>query len=79
MKCEILLFYVLRIHIHIHIHMHTPVLSDVDECAVHDNGGCDSKRTCTNLAGSMQCEDCPSPSWANDGAKGCKGWCWLVN
>jgi len=44
--------------------------ADVNECLTN-NGGCDSKRTCTNTDGSMKCEDCPA-GYANDGAKGCK-------
>merc|ERR1719482_850054 len=36
-----------------------------------DNGGCDSKRPCTNMNGSVKCEDCPA-GYANDGATGCK-------
>ena len=48
--------------------------SDVDECAAN-NGGCDSKRTCTNTAGGRVCGDCPS-GWINDGETGCiKGLC----
>ena len=58
---------------HAHEHSHKPVHLDVDECA-KDNGACDSKRTCTNTAGSFKCEDCPA-GYANDGAKGCKGLC----
>ena len=56
---------------HTHKHLHKPVHSDVDECA-KDNGGCDSKRKCTNSAGSFNCEDCDA-GYVNDGAKGCKG------
>jgi len=37
-----------------------------------NNGGCDSKRTCTEVNGAAKCEDCPA-GYANDGAKGCKG------
>ena len=47
--------------------------SDVNECATN-NGGCDSKRACTNTVGSMSCGDCPA-GYTNDGAKGCKGSC----
>jgi len=36
-----------------------------------DNGGCHSKRACTNNAGSAKCGDCPA-GFTNDGAKGCK-------
>ena len=39
-------------------------------CATN-NGGCHSKRTCTNNAGSAKCGDCPD-GLTNDGAKGCK-------
>merc|ERR1719183_3281891 len=39
-------------------------------CATN-NGGCHSKRTCTNNAGSAKCGDC-SAGYTNDGAKGCK-------
>ena len=57
----------------------TPVFVDVDECTKENNrGGCDSKRECTNMAGSVKCGDCAS-GWANDGEKGCKGSCLLVN
>merc|ERR1719460_3118723 len=41
-----------------------------NKCA-HDNGGCDSRRPCTNSNGSVKCEDCPA-GYANDGATGCK-------
>ena len=57
-------------------HTHKPVHLDVDECA-KDNGACDSKRTCTNTAGSSKCEDCAA-GYTNDGAKGCKGVCVCV-
>ena len=51
---------------------HTNLLhSDVNEC-LKTNGGCHSKRKCTNTVGSMSCGDCPS-GYDNDGAKGCKG------
>jgi len=36
-----------------------------------NNGGCDSKRPCTETGGSVKCEDCPA-GYANDGATGCK-------
>ena len=55
----------------------TLVSLDINECAT-SNGGCDSKRTCTNTAGSMKCENCPS-GWANNGAKLCKGLPQLVD
>merc|ERR1719271_1462723 len=50
------------------------ICEDVDECKTN-NGGCHSKRTCTNTAGSITCGDCPA-GYVNDGAKGCKkgGW-----
>ena len=48
-----------------------PMLLDVDECA-KQNGGCDSKRNCTNTLGGMTCGECPA-GWANEGDKGCKG------
>jgi hypothetical protein len=41
-----------------------------DPCATN-NGGCHSKRACTNNAGSAKCGDCPA-GYTNDGAKGCK-------
>ena len=44
---------------------------DVNECA-KNNGDCDSKRKCTNTAGSRTCGDCPA-GWDNDGETGCKG------
>ena len=49
----------------------TPAWLDIDECKTK-NGGCHSKRTCTNTPGSMKCEPCKS-GLVNDGAKGCKG------
>ena len=61
-----------RTNTHTHIHSHEPVHLDVDECA-KNNGGCDSKRKCTNTVGSMKCDDCPA-GYTNDGAKGCKGF-----
>ena len=48
-----------HINIHTNKHSHKPVHLDVDECE-SNNGGCDSKRKCTNTAGSMKCEDCPA-------------------
>ena len=53
-------------------HSHKPVCSDVNEC-LSNNGGCDSKRKCTNTVGSMSCGDCPS-GYENFGAKDCKGF-----
>ena len=53
-----------------HSYPHKPVQLDANECA-SNNGGCDSKRKCTNTVGSFKCEDCPA-GYANDGAKGCK-------
>ena len=53
------------------------ILSDVDECLT-DNGGCDSKRTCTNTPGGRTCGDCPS-GWMDDGDTLCKGLCWLLD
>ena len=47
------------------------MLLDVDECA-KQNGGCDSKRNCTNTLGGMTCGECPA-GWANEGDTGCKG------
>ena len=41
------------------------------EC-LNNNGGCDSKRTCTNTKGGRTCGDCPS-GYANDGDTDCKG------
>ena len=65
---------------HTHTHTHVCVCVcvcvclDVNECA-KNNGGCDSKRKCTNSVGSMKCGNCPA-GWTNDGAKACKGlWC----
>ena len=52
------------------IHTHADVL-DVNEC-LKNNGGCDSKRKCTNTAGSRTCGNCPA-GFFNDGATGCKG------
>ena len=45
--------------------------ADVDECSVN-NGGCDSKRKCTNTDGGFSCGDCPN-GWNNLGAKNCQG------
>merc|ERR1719460_234094 len=46
-------------------------ISCVDPCKTN-NGGCDSKRKCTNAGkGVATCGDCPAPQ-INDGAKGCK-------
>ena len=59
-----------------HAYINTLTHLDVNECAAN-NGGCDSKRTCTNTVGSMSCGDCPA-GYANDGAKGCKGVCVCV-
>ena len=47
--------------------------SDVNEC-LDNNGGCDSKRSCTNTAGGRTCGDCPS-GYENDGDTGCTGMC----
>ena len=35
-----------------------------------NNGGCDSKRTCTKTSGGRTCGNCPS-GWTNDGDTGC--------
>ena len=56
---------------HIHAYSHKPVHADVNEC-LNNNGGCHSKRKCTNTDGSMSCGDC-SAGYTNDRAKGCKG------
>ena len=49
----------------------------LDPCKTN-NGGCDSKRKCTNAGkGVATCGDCPAPQ-INDGAKGCKGLCLCV-
>ena len=56
---------------------HFLVCPDVDECKDH-NGGCHEQRECTNTAGSMKCEDCAAGR-INDGDKGCKGLCRLVD
>ena len=45
--------------------------SDVNECATN-NGGCDSKRTCTNTVGGRTCGDCSS-GYENDGDTDCAG------
>ena len=50
---------------------------DVDEC-LENNGGCDSKRKCTNTKGGHECGKCPV-GWSNDGATGCKGLCAWIN
>ena len=47
--------------------------SDVNEC-LNNNGGCHSKRTCTNTPGGRTCGDCLS-GYENDGDTGCKGQC----
>ena len=47
------------------------VYIDVNEC-LENNGGCDSKRNCTNTEGGRTCGDCPS-GWDNDGETDCKG------
>ena len=46
-------------------------IADVNEC-LKNNGGCDSKRTCTNIPGGRTCGDCPS-GWTNDGDTECRG------
>ena len=51
--------------------MYMLVLSDVDECQ-KDNGGCHSKRNCTNTMGSHECGACKR-GWMIDGEKACKG------
>ena len=51
--------------------------SDVNECATN-NGGCHSRRKCTNTVGGRTCGDCPS-GYVNDGDTGCKGQCRAVN
>ena len=50
---------------------HSLVCVDVNEC-VKNNGGCNSKRKCTNTDGGRTCGDCPS-GWENNGVTGCKG------
>ena len=47
------------------------ICSDVNEC-LKSNGGCDSKRTCSNTVGGRTCGNCPS-GYVNDGDTGCKG------
>ena len=49
----------------------------MDECQ-QNNGGCDSKRKCTNTVGGHECGDCPV-GWSNDGATECKGLYHPVN
>ena len=49
----------------------TVVYLDVNEC-LENNGGCDSKRKCSNNNGGRGCGKCPS-GWENDGLTGCKG------
>ena len=49
----------------------TTTTTTTNPCAAN-NGGCDSKRTCTNNAGFAKCGDCPA-GYGNDGAKGCRG------
>ena len=44
---------------------------DINECA-SNNGGCHSKRQCTNTAGSRTCGNCAA-GWINNGATGCTG------
>ena len=57
---------------------HSLVCVDVNEC-VKNNGGCNSKRKCTNTDGGRTCGDCPS-GWENNGVTGCKGLlCWVVS
>ena len=51
--------------------LHLVVCADVNEC-LENNGGCDSKRKCTNNNGGRVCGKCSS-GWENDGATGCKG------
>ena len=43
----------------------------MNECQ-ENNGGCDSKRKCTNTVGSRKCGKCPS-GWVDEGSTGCKG------
>ena len=50
-----------------------PDCSDVNEC-LDNNGGCDSKRSCTNTEGGRICGDC-SFGYENDGDTGCAGMC----
>ena len=49
----------------------------LDQCKTN-NGGCHAKRECTNAAGGMTCGNCTA-GYVNDGAKGCKGLCLLVD
>ena len=60
----------IHMHIHMHMHIHTLIHSDVNEC-LQNNGGCHSKRECTNTEGSMSCGDCAT-DYVIDGLKGCK-------
>ena len=50
---------------------------DVNEC-LDNNGGCHSKRTCTNTMGGRTCGNCKS-GYINDGDTGCEGPCELLN
>ena len=54
----------------------TTTTTSTNPC-LNNNGGCNSKRACTNIAGSAKCGNRPS-GYANDGAKGCKGLCVCV-
>ena len=54
-----------------HRYPRTTSFLDVNECLVK-NGGCYSKRQCTNTPGSRTCGNCPG-GWTNDGATSCKG------
>merc|ERR1712048_1424211 len=43
---------------------------DINECS-SNNGGCNSRRSCTNTGGSFTCGNCPA-GYTNDGSLGCK-------
>ena len=52
-------------------HEHAIMRLDVNEC-VANNGGCDTRRTCTNMPGSRSCGECAA-GWTNNGTTGCTG------
>ena len=68
---QILIFSAVLISCRYGTHLCIPSCLDVNECLT-SNGGCDSRRACTNTQGSRTCGNCAA-GWTNSGPTGCTG------